>query len=125
MHFLFVDAAAGVCAIAVIAAVAMRGSRRTSRRLRNVGWALVAGPLPLAVGLHELGDLPRAWDQPLFLTAVVAFAIGAALVLRFDAGDDGWHDEPLDDSPPWWPEFERAFKTYARQSRSRRPPSRV
>jgi hypothetical protein len=125
MHFLFLDAAAGVCAIAVIAAMATHGSRRTSRSLHNVGWVLVAGPLPLAVGLHKLRDLPSAWDQALFLTAVAAFAIGAALVLRFDAGDDGWRDEQLDDSPPWWPEFERAFKTYVRQSRSRRPPSRV
>ena len=64
------------------------------------------------------GAFPAPADQLTFLSAVAAFAIGATLVLSFDAEEDKRGDAD-DDSPPWWPEFEREFSAYAR-----RPPAR-
>jgi hypothetical protein len=54
----------------------------------------------------------------LFISAAIAFAVGAALVLGRDEDDDGLAvDGP---EPNWWPDFERAFRDYSRS----RPPAR-
>lgn len=86
-----------------------------------LGWALMAGPLPLAVVVHLLLPLPVDVDQAAFVAGVAAFALGAVLVMRAD--DHGDQSQPTDDvePPPWWPEFERDFRTYART----RPRTRV
>jgi hypothetical protein len=118
MRLLLLDVGAGILLLATIALLARRSPREHSQRVRALGWALVIGPLPLTVALHVAGRLPPAVDQPVFLAAVAAFAVGAALVLSVDdedeprGGDDG-------DSPPWWPEFEREFRAYARRPRPR------
>jgi hypothetical protein len=118
MRLLLLDAAAGIGLLATITLSAQRAPQKRSRNVRTLGWVLVAGPLPLAVALHAAGRLPPTTDQVAFLSAVAAFAIGAALVLSVDDEDD-LRDDADDDSPPWWPEFEREFHAYAR-----RPPAR-
>jgi hypothetical protein len=118
MRVLLLDAAAGIGVLATITFSARRAPQRRSRHIRALGWVLVAGPLPLAVALHAAGRLPPTADQVTFLLAVAAFAIGAALVLSIDDEEDQRGDAD-DDSPPWWPEFEREFRAYAR-----RPPAR-
>jgi hypothetical protein len=118
MRLLLLDAAAGIGLLATITLSAQRAPQKRSRNVRTLGWVLVAGPLPLAVALHAAGRLPPTTDQVAFLSAVAAFAIGAALVLSVDDEDD-LRDDADDDSPPWWPEFEREFRAYAR-----RPPAR-
>ena len=118
MRFLLLDAAAGIGLLATITLSARRAPQKRSRNIRAFGWVLVAGPLPLAVALHAAGRLPPTADQVVFLSAVAAFAIGAAIVLSVDEEEDQRGDAD-DDSPPWWPEFEREFRAYAR-----RPPAR-
>jgi hypothetical protein len=118
MRVLLLDLAAGIGLLATITLSARRAPQKRSRHLRALGWMLIAGPLPLAVALHAVGGLPPTADQVTFLSAVAAFAIGAALVLSIDDEQDQRGDAD-DDSPPWWPEFEREFRAYAR-----RPPAR-
>ena len=114
MRYLLLDAAAGIGVLATITLSARRAPQKRSRHIRALGWVLVAGPLPLAVALHAAGRLPPTADQVTFLSAVAAFAIGAALVLSIDDEEDQRGDAD-DDSPPWWPEFEREFRAYARR----------
>jgi hypothetical protein len=64
--------------------------------------------------------LPVALGQAAFVGGVVAFAVGAVLVLRADdRGDQSPSSDDLE-PPPWWREFERDFRMYARE-RSRSP----
>jgi hypothetical protein len=114
MLFLAVDLGVGVALVVLIARLAMRTGTRRGEKAEAIGWLLVGVPLPTAVGLHLAGALPYDADQLVFLGSVVAFAIGAALLLGNERDD--WR-EAGDDSPPWWPEFEREFRRYERRSR--------
>jgi hypothetical protein len=109
---LTIDVAVGVLLILLVGALALRTVPRRADRVREAGWLLVAVPLPAAVALHLALALPQATDQVMFLVGVAAFAIGAALVLGADDEDDWSHDG--DDSPPWWPDFERQLRDYER-----------
>jgi hypothetical protein len=104
----------GLSVLAVIAVGARRSPKSPARR--SFGYALIAVPLPLAVALHLFVWPGSALDRITFVLGVVAFGAGALLVL---SGDD--EDEPeLPDDPdpaPWWPDFERAFRRYARTAR--------
>jgi hypothetical protein len=122
MLLLVVDAVLGMLLLVAIG-LSRRAPARKSPSARTTGWILVAVPLPFAVALHVAGALPRATDQALFVAGVVAFAIGSALLLG-SREDDDWR-EASDDSPPWWPEFERQFDEYARRNSPRRPVVRV
>jgi hypothetical protein len=116
MQLVVLDAAAGGLLLAAIAFAARRqrfGAR--SHALRVFGWILIAGPLPLAVILHLFAPLPPGADQAAFLTGVAAFAIGAALVLGREEED--WGEPAEDESPPWWPAFERELRDYERLTR--------
>jgi hypothetical protein len=100
---LVVDLVLGVALVATVAVAACRSSTGTSsERQRVLGWLLIALPLPLAVVIEVVAG-------------VAAFAAGSLLVLRRDDGDDssGTADP---ETPPWWPEFEREFRSYARRS---------
>jgi hypothetical protein len=112
--FLAVDVGVGIALLVLIATLATRTGPRRGESARALGWLLVGVPLPAAVCLHLAGVLAYNVDQVIFLGSVVAFAIGAALLLGDDTDD--WR-EPSDDGPPWWPEFEREFRRYARRSR--------
>jgi hypothetical protein len=117
---LLVDTLIGLALVAAIAASARRPPVSTSPMRRRVGWALVAGPLPAAVAVQLLRPLPAGLDQAAFIAGVVAFAVGAVLVLAREDRDheSGSSGEP---EPPWWPDFERDFRVYA----SRRAPVRL
>jgi hypothetical protein len=116
MLLLVLDALAGLFLLAGIAAAVAHGrSRRTSSGWKTFGWALIAIPLPLAVGLHLQGGLSLVADQSTFLVGIAAFAVGAALVLTA-ADDDDFLSEDSDDPPPWWPDFEREFQEYVRNT---------
>ena len=119
MLLLALDIALGVLLLSAIAVLANRKQRHPSEGARTAGWLLVAIPLPLAVALHLAGTLSRAVDQTLFIVGIAAFAAGSALLLGRD--QDDWR-EASEDAPPWWPEFEQAFREY---SGRRRPTARV
>jgi hypothetical protein len=108
-----------VLGAALVATVAL-GSRRalfgpSSRRRRVVGWLLIALPLPLAAGIEVFAPLPSPFAEATFFAGVAAFAAGALLVLSGDDRDDRRGDADPD-GPPWWPDFEREFRAYARRS---------
>ena len=104
---------------AVLVAALVLGFRETladasSRRRAAVGWLLVALPLPLAVGLETFASPPRVLADAAFVAGLSAFAAGALLLVSRDEDDGGRADDDPD-SPPWWPDFEREFRHYARQ----------
>jgi len=110
---LAVDVGVGVALVALIAVLAARPTHRRHERSRALGWALVAVPLPAAVCLHLGGVLSPNTDQIVFLASVLAFAVGAALLLGAADDEEDWR-EGGDESPPWWPEFERELRDYER-----------
>jgi len=119
MLWLVLDLTLGALLLAAIA-LSSRAPAQRSDRVRLAGWTLVALPLPAAVAIHLANLLPRTTDQSLFVTGVVSFAIGSALLLGSRENDD-WR-EAGDDSPPWWPEFEREFRRYADGPRTKPRP---
>ena len=68
-------------------------------------------PLPAALALHVLARPDAVVDQAAFVLGVVAFGIGALLLL---AGSEDERGEATSspDPMPWWPAFERQFRTY-------------
>jgi hypothetical protein len=110
MRLVLIDGAIGVVLLAAIAVACVRRQPRRPAWVRATGWLLVALPLPLAVVLR-LG-------QPAFLAGVVAFAVGAAIVLGTQ--EDGWSEQADDDPPPWWPAFERQFREYEQRPKALR-----
>ena len=118
MSLLVLDAGLGVMLLVAIG-LSARAPAQKSDAKRAVGWFLVAVPLPAAVALHVARVVPTATDQGLFVTGVVAFAIGSAILVGA-RDDDDWR-EAEDGSPPWWPEFERELADYRRRSSRPRP----
>jgi hypothetical protein len=105
----------GLSVLTVIAVGARRSPKsRSSRARRSFCYALVAVPLPLAVALHLFLWPASSLDRIAFVLGVVAFGAGALLVLATDDGDEQPElpDDP--DPAPWWPDFERDFRAYAR-----------
>ena len=118
MRLLLFDVGIGVLLLAAIAIAARRRKERTSSaRTRTCGWILIAFPLPAAVAAHLATNLPTTLDQSLFVGGVVAFAIGAIIVLG--TREDGWSEERDEESPPWWPAFERDLREYELEQRQR------
>lgn len=122
MTLIVLDAVLGAMLLVAIA-LASRAPAQKSEEARATGWMLVAVPLPVAVALHIAGALPRVTDQALFVAGVVAFAAGSILLLG-SRDDEDWR-EATDDSPPWWPEFEREFEDYTRRNSPHRPLARI
>jgi hypothetical protein len=105
---------------AVLVAAVVLGFKRTllavsPQRRRALGWLLIAVPLPLAVGIEALAPLPRVLADAAFVAGLIAFALGALLVLTRDDEDER-RPGADPDGPPWWPDFEREFRVYARRS---------
>ena len=115
MRLVLLDGAIGVLVLATIAFAGTRTHPPRPRWLRTSGWLLVAVPLPLAVILHP--------DQAAFLASVAAFAVGAALILG-DEEQDWNRENEVDDTPPWWPAFERDLREYERDATRDREPMR-
>jgi hypothetical protein len=118
MRLLLPDAAIGVLLLAVIVVASRQNGRMRSARVRACGWLLIAVPLPLAVCLHLAVRLPLVLDQATFLAGAVAFAVGAVLILGDEETD--WRRERDEDTPPWWPAFERELRLYESSERRRR-----
>jgi hypothetical protein len=74
---------------------------------------LVVVPLPLALVLHLLVQLPALIDQAAFVLGVAAFGVGAFLILPSDGEDERGLTAREPDPAPWWPEFEREFRAYS------------
>lgn len=117
MRLLLFDASIGLFLLTAIA-IAAHMRRRRSTELRICGWILVALPLPAAVVAHLALHLPTSVDQSLFVTGAVAFAFGAFILLGRDEED--WREEREEDSPPWWPAFERELRGYELELMRRR-----
>jgi hypothetical protein len=110
MRLVLLDGAIGVLVLATIAFAGTRTHSPRPRWLRTVGWLFVAVPLPLAVVLHP--------GQAAFLASVAAFAVGAALILGEEEQD--WTRDDIDDeTPPWWPAFERELREYESDAKAR------
>jgi hypothetical protein len=109
-----VDLVVGLALLTLIGLVATRlRFARQSHARRLVGCVLVAVPLPVVVAARWLDTSSALGGEVAFLCGVVAFAVGAALVLSGrDDPEHGTH--PQTDPEPWWPEFEREFRAYAR-----------
>ena len=116
MPILLVDLVLGIALVATVALGATRAPLgASSARRRVLGWLLIAVPLPLAVGIEVFALPPPLFAQATFVAGVAAFAAGALLILSSSDDDDlRGHDDP--DGPPWWPDFEREFRAYARRS---------
>jgi hypothetical protein len=108
------DLIVGAAAVAIVLA-APWSPRRPATRIPVAGAvALVTVPLPAAVAFHP-GSGSVVADQVVFVLALAAFVAGSlTLIWRDDEGPPPV-GEPSD--PPWWPEFERAFRRYARRPR--------
>ncbi len=109
------DAAIGVAVVGLIALAPWVCARLDLRRATALGVPLVL-LLPLVVVAGPRPGSAPFESQTLFLVALLAFAIGSALLVAAAEGDGGWGsgggpgDSP---EPPWWPDFERDFRRYA------------
>jgi hypothetical protein len=85
-----------------------------------------------AVGVIMLGPVEIA----VYLLVCAAATAGVtALAVRLiglrgdrgegDDGGGGWGDGGPDEPPPWWPDFERDFRRYARERECDRKPTRA
>jgi hypothetical protein len=116
-----VDLVLGLALLTTIGFVAMRSpltAHAPGRRL--VGWLLVALPLPIVVASSLLMPSSPLGGEAAFVFGVLAFAIGVVLLLSGggDAKDEGGEADL--DPAPWWPDFERQFRAYARRQSRRR-----
>jgi hypothetical protein len=115
-----VDLGLGVILIAAIGFAAARPFAAAQRHdWRLLGWLLVAMPLPLVVSIRLALPSAPLGGQTAFVAAVVAFAVGALLVLRSDSDTEDDVIETSPDPAPW-PDFERQFRAYARTQPRRR-----
>ena len=113
---LLFDLLLGIALIATIGLAARRSPLAIqARRTPLVGWLLVAGPLPVVVAFRLLLPSSPFAGEGAFVCGVFAFALGALLVLS-DRDDEEDNDGSVDlGPPPWWPDFEREFRAYARR----------
>lgn len=108
----------GLCLLTAIGLAAQRSPGPAPSAARRVlGSILVAVPLPFAVVLHLLVRPPATVDQTAFVLGVMAFGAGAFLLLPWNGEDEGEDPTREPDPAPWWPAFERDFRTYADRSR--------
>jgi hypothetical protein len=109
--------------LALLAAIGLAATRSPlaaqAAGLRPLGWLLIAVPLPLVVASRIAVPSSPLGGQGAFIAGVLAFAVGAVLVLS--GRDDSECGGEADLGPaPWWPDFEREFRAYARRQSRRR-----
>ena len=108
----------GVIALAAIALSPLYAGRLRRFGSVRLGAAFISLAVGIAVVCAATPGTSVATKSELFLCSFVLMLVGAALVVR-DSDDPG-DDEPRDWSdgePPWWPEFEEGFRSYARRRR--------
>jgi hypothetical protein len=107
----------GIGAVAAIATAPLYVDRLPVQHAPALGATLVLA----AVGLSCLAAsdvIPLRGG--LFLCAFPTLVAGTLLLLARDRGtgrDDGSGDNGDNGEPPWWPEFDAAFRSYSRRSR--------
>ena len=110
--------AVGIGAVGAISAAPLYVNRLPLRPAPALGATLVLAAVGLSC-LAASGDAPLRGG--LALCAFPALVAGTLLLLARnggddrDAGDGGDRDDNGD--PPWWPEFDAAFRSYSRRSR--------
>ncbi len=112
--------AVGIGAVAAISAAPFYVSRLPLRHAPALGATLVLAAVGLSC-LAASGDAPLRGG--LALCAFPALVAGTLLLLAGSGGDDrdggegdgGGRDDNGD--PPWWPEFDAAFRSYSRRPR--------
>lgn len=122
-YTLLIDLTLGLALLATIGFAARSSFSAThSRHRQQLGWLLVAVPLPFVVACRVALPSSPLGAQGAFACGVLAFAAGAVLVLsgRGDARDPGSEPDPDPDPTPWWPDFEEEFRAYVRQQSRRR-----
>lgn len=95
--------------------------RRTRHPLCSSRLAFALVPLTFLADVAVL-VASLAWPAPAsnsfvfgLLWVAVLLSLTTYILLRAaDDGDDGGSDEQPGPEPPWWPEFERRFRDYAR-----------
>ena len=108
--------ALGVGAVAAIALSPLYAGRLRPFGSMRLGAAFVSLALGIALVCAATPGTSVATKSALFLCSFVLMLVGAALVLR--DSDDPSDDQPrdwTDGEPPWWPEFEKGFRSYARR----------
>ena len=114
-----VTLATGSVMVAAIAMSPMYARRVRFQRSPFAGILLVCGSIGLGLAARGSADTTPPRDD-LFLCLFAMLLLGALLIVA-DPGDDGFGDDSggdgPDEDPPWWPEFEAGFRSYARHSR--------
>jgi hypothetical protein len=120
---LLVDLTLGIALLATIGLAATCAPLPAgARRQRLVGVLLVVVPLPVVVASQIALPSSLLGSQAAFGCGVLAFAVGAVLLLSGD-GDGGDRGRESDPAPaPWWPDFETEFRAYVRERSRRRVP---
>jgi len=106
--------------VLIVWVVALRSARRRHRTLRSAALGFALAVLCLGVDGATLAAAltrPGPAADPLVLALLwlaALLSVSAYLVLRAP-GDDGGGGPGADvPEPPWWPDFERRFRDYAR-----------
>lgn len=111
------DVVVGLVAVALIAAAPFAVRRLDLGAAAAWGVPLVL-VLPVLVVVGPRFGTP-GMNQALFFGAVAAFAAGSAILVAAGDDGDGGDSDPGSSDPPWWPDFEREFRRYARRRRVR------
>jgi hypothetical protein len=117
-----VTLAVGTATVAAISLSPLYARRVHLVRSSRLGTGLVIVALALgALSLATSGYAVASKDE-LFLCLFGVLLLGTLLILGEDpdergGGPDGLGENPEGD-PPWWPEFEADFSSYARRPRS-------
>lgn len=108
----------GIVAVAVISAAPLYAGRLPIRRSPSLGVMLVLVAVGLGCCAAGGGSGVVPLRAELFLFAFAALVAGALLLLA-RGGGEGWGGDGREDDgdPPWWPEFEQAFRSYSRRPR--------
>jgi hypothetical protein len=113
-----VTLAIGVAAVAAIALSPFYADRVRPFGSVRLGAALIVVAVGIGLLCVATPGTSVAARSELFLCSFILMLVGAVLVLR--EGDDPDEHELLDrpdDEPPWWPDFEENFRSYARRGR--------
>jgi hypothetical protein len=110
------DLVLGVALLATIGFAAMWSQLTEQAPGRWLGWLLIAVPLPLVVAFRLSLPSSSLGGQSAFMCGALAFAAGTLLILsKRDDADEGDRDQADPGPAPWWPDFEREFRAYARR----------
>ena len=116
MRLLLLDAAAGIVLLATITLSARRAPQKRSRHVRALGWMLIAGPCRSPSLCTLPGACPRQPTRSPFSRLWLPSRSECPRPQVDDEDDE--RGDADDDSPPWWPEFEREFRAYAPAARA-------